>query len=138
MQEFHKTESGVRDTLMVSMPDEKLGTALSHRESNIAGPSPVGVGGCVCWGVSVGAPPLGSERRLLQEFILRVSKPDNLPGFREASRCLGRLPRRTAVQLMFLWGRGARDCDSWKVLVRWLVAGRLAGPPLQSSRRLSL
>lgn len=51
MQEFHKTESGVRDTVMVSMPDEKLEMAFRDMESDVSDPSSVwearfGCSGC--------------------------------------------------------------------------------------------
>lgn len=51
MQEFHKTESGVRDTVMVSIPDEKLAMAFRDMESDVSDPSSVwearfGCSGC--------------------------------------------------------------------------------------------
>lgn len=139
MQEFYKTESGVRDTLMVSMPDEKLGTALSHRESNIAGPSPVaggrggwvGAGGGVSrvwalrlWGQSVAFSRNSSCRSQCQRAYLL---PRSLQVF-------GEMPPQEGCPCWF--GGGAHRTA---VLGKfWSCGWWLARPPLQSSRGLSL
>ena len=92
MQEFHKTESGVRDTVMVSMPDEKLEMAFRDMESDVSDPSSVwearfGCSGCPGEGGETATPGL-------QAGNTGISKQDHGPSFKDASAARGEFPSR--------------------------------------------
>lgn len=130
---------------MASIPDEKLGTALSNMGSNISNPSSV-------WEVRRGCSGYpGSERQcLIHENSICEFKNEMLTFFKEVSWLFGEnFTQDCCFSHALFGGRSTQDSGSWKqrptvyLCIVPLTTVKLSssgwpGPPLQSSRWLSL
>lgn len=113
---------------MVSIPDEKLPTALSNMESNIADPSAV-------WAVGLGAAALWNHKaREASSPGVQCAglKAQQVSCFSEAPQMLGRLPRSTAVQRVLFrtraGGSGTQRPSACPCARREAPVRRPAGP----------